>query len=239
MIDKGLLSKISLPPQWSLEVKEEDLYLHTGEGRPFTLDFSKLKNLSKNQPLAKAVGVKSGKRLRVLDVTAGWGKDAFLLASLSCDVIAIESHPLVFIFLKAALSKRDLKTPKSLQFILDNSLNYLKNMKSEEKPEVIYMDPMFASDKKSLSHKPLRVLKTLVGESNQSETFQSETFQSETFQSETLFKQALGKSLNRIVVKRHKHQKSMPFAPLMCTFSGRSVCYDVFSTQRKKGQTLC
>ena len=221
MIDRSLLSKTSLPSHWKLEIIEQNLYLHTGEGRPFALDFSKIKNLSKNQPLAKAIGITSGKNLRVLDITAGWGKDAFLLACLSCDVVAIESHPLVFVFLKAALSKKDLKTSRSLQFVLDNSLNYLKNMKSEERPEVIYMDPMFTSSKKSLSNKPLRILKELVGEPDKPEI---------------LFKESLGKALNRIVVKRHKHQQPISLGSLICTFQGRSVCYDVFSPEKKKGR---
>ncbi len=217
MIDLNSLNHL-LPPHWKLEILKGGLYLHTGEGRPFNLDFSKIKNLSKNQPLAKAIGVIGHKNLRVLDLTAGWGKDAFLLARLSCNVVAIESHPLVFAFLEAALSKENLKIQQSLQFVLDNSLNYLKNMKNEEKPEVIYIDPMFASDKKSLSTKPLRILKELVGESNEAEI---------------LFKEALGKALNRIVVKRHKHQKPK-LGSLVCTFSGRSVCYDVFSPQLGK-----
>ncbi|MGI9548757.1 MAG: class I SAM-dependent methyltransferase [Bdellovibrionales bacterium] len=212
------LNQIPLPPGWKLEKTKEDLYLHTNEGRPFCLDFSKLKSLSSKQPLAKAIGKKASQKVRVLDLTAGWGKDACLLARLSYEVTAIESHPLVFAFLQSALRK-SLKKNFSLNFALDNSINYLKSIKDEERPEVIYMDPMFG-DKKSLSVKPLRILRQLVGE---------------PASPQELFQAALGKALDRIVVKRHKHEKPMSLAPLKGTFSGRAICYDVYFPQNPGG----
>lgn len=211
------LKSIPLPSHWKLEHKQDKgLLLHTGEGRPFGLDFSSFKSLSSHQPLAKAVGYSKKKKIKILDLTAGWGKDAFLLASLGCEVIAIESHPLVFAFLEEAFDKEKLKKPLSLQFILDNSLNYLKTIKEEKKPEVIYIDPMFENGKKSLSQKPLRILKELTGDSlNVSQ----------------LFSLALSQASQRVVVKRHRHQKSLGDKNKICSFSGRSVCYDVFAPQ--------
>ena len=41
------------------------------------------------QMIAKAVGVQPGVRPQVLDATAGLGKDAFVLASLGCDMSLI------------------------------------------------------------------------------------------------------------------------------------------------------
>jgi len=220
MLDKHLLKQFSLPTHWRLEDKQDSLYLYTGEGRPFTLDFAKFKNLSKIQPLAKAIGCKSYKKIKVLDLTAGWGKDAFLLAGLSYKVTAIESNPIVFAFLNRALNKH-VKAMPSLKFVLDDSLNYLKNIKQEERPDVIYIDPMFGDVKKSLSTKPLRILKQLAGE---------------TTSIEILFRASINKALDCIVVKRYKHHKSLSIGALMSTFSGRSVCYDVFAPHILKGE---
>ena len=50
-------------------------------------------NCTINQPLARAVGIKSGFRPTVFDATAGMGGDAFVLASLGCTVTMIERSP--------------------------------------------------------------------------------------------------------------------------------------------------
>ena len=47
------------------------------------------------QMIAKAVGIQQGVRPRVLDATAGLGKDAFVLASLGCEMSLIERQPLI------------------------------------------------------------------------------------------------------------------------------------------------
>ena len=47
----------------------------------------------KGQMIAKAVGVKAGVYPRVLDATAGLGKDAFVLATLGCHLQMLERSP--------------------------------------------------------------------------------------------------------------------------------------------------
>lgn len=221
IIDKhGLdtkLKSLNLDSSWQLEIKQEGVFLYTPESKkPFSLDFSKLQTLSRGQPLAKAIGCKNKESVKVLDLTAGWGQDAFLLAGLGYQVVAIESHPLIFAFLLAAISKENFKKPNSLQFMLDNSLNYLKNIKEEDKPDVIYIDPMFKG-KKSLSSRPLKILETLVGPSHQAEQ---------------MFQQALTKANKKVVVKRHRLEPEKQGAVKLCTFAGRSVCYDVFTPKK-------
>jgi 16S rRNA (guanine1516-N2)-methyltransferase len=60
-----------------------------------------------NQPLFRAVGLKKGQsaRPRVLDVTAGFGEDAWLLASKGCPVLAIERHVGIATLLRDALRR--------------------------------------------------------------------------------------------------------------------------------------
>ena len=182
----------------------------------------------------RATGAKSGRPLFVLDLMAGWGREAFLLAKTGCHVAAVESHPLVFVFAQAALdsytrqkseqqkseqqkseiSNQIIKAPRqiSLEFIHGDSLKYLKALKAEEAPDVIYMDPMFHNSKKSLSQKPLRILKTLAGEAKGVDL---------------LFQEALKKARKRVVVKRHRLQPPIFQKPLS-SFFGRSVCFDVY-----------
>lgn len=57
------------------------------------------------QMIAKAVGIQPGVRPRVLDATAGLGRDAFVLATLGCEVSLIERQPLIAALLEDGLSR--------------------------------------------------------------------------------------------------------------------------------------
>ena len=208
----------NLPANWSLQKDSQGVYrLYTGEGRPFSPGFPTKPPL-RHQPLVKAVGFK-GRPLEIWDVTAGWGRDAWLLAELGCRVTAIEKEETVFFLLNESFKRQSkrLKTG-SLKLIFADSVNYLK--KTSQKPEVIYMDPLFETEKKSLSGKPLQILQTLT-EKNRANTH-------------TLFKEGLKKAANRLVVKRHRLEASLK-GPLLCSFKGRAICYDVFSPVGQSG----
>ena len=219
-MDKGL-KQFLLPPGWRLErAKNQKPLLFTQEGLSLSLDFSQKKALLPGQALVKAIGFK-GSRLSVLDITAGWAKEAFLISQLGCFVTAIEASAFVFHFVQESLAKdpssflHKKEDKPRLQFIQDDSFNYLNQLKKEDFPDVIYMDPMFGERKKSLSKKELRILKQLVGETkNQKE----------------LFHLALKIAKKRLVVKRH-HLDPPLHKNRLCTFKGRSVCYDVFTAK--------
>lgn len=55
--------------------------------------------------IAKAVGVQPGIRPRVLDATAGLGRDGFVLASLGCEVTLVERQPLIAALLEDGLER--------------------------------------------------------------------------------------------------------------------------------------
>ena len=208
------LQNFPLPKGWHIHKKNKKSphALFMEKGTDFQLNFSKNKSLLRNQTLVQAIGFK-GQPLSVLDITAGWAKEAFLLLQLGCQVTAVEANPFVFYLVQENLEyhKIDLKR---FQFKLDNSLNHLKSLKNPSRyPDIIFMDPMFAGRKKSLSKKPLRILKEIVGE---------------TRNKQALFNLALRKAKKRVVVKRHKLEQSMG-KKLLSSFKGRSVCYDVFS----------
>lgn len=57
------------------------------------------------QMIAKAVGIAQGVRPQVLDATAGLGKDAFVLASLGCQMTLIERQPLIAALLEDGLAR--------------------------------------------------------------------------------------------------------------------------------------
>ena len=51
------------------------------------------------------MGIQPGIRPRVLDATAGLGRDAFVLATLGCEVSLIERQPLIAALLDDGLSR--------------------------------------------------------------------------------------------------------------------------------------
>src|SRR5690606_2213602 len=57
------------------------------------------------QMIAKAVGVQPGVRPHVLDATAGLGRDAFVLASLGCEMDLIERQPIIAALLEDGLRR--------------------------------------------------------------------------------------------------------------------------------------
>lgn len=60
----------------------------------------------KGQDIAKAVGLNhSGFKPQVLDLTAGLGRDGFVLASLGASVLMLERHPIVFALLDDGLAR--------------------------------------------------------------------------------------------------------------------------------------
>ena len=202
-----MLETPCLPQNWRVENQGNRLLLHTELGKPFEINFSKLRALKPCQPLARAIGCK--KYQNVLDITAGFGEDAYLLASSGLRVTAVERNELVFSFLQ--FSKKHLLKDLNLNFILDNSFNYLKNMK--EKVEVIYMDPMFPKNSKRASPKALQILQRIT-------TSNRDTHQE-------LLNLAREKSSGRVVVKRHRKDQALE-GPLQGSLQGRSIVFDIF-----------
>ena len=64
----------------------------------------RLATASRRQPIARAIGLKK-RTPSVLDATAGLGRDAMLLASLSCSVTAVERSPILGAMLRDALER--------------------------------------------------------------------------------------------------------------------------------------
>ncbi|MBO0409238.1 class I SAM-dependent methyltransferase [Aeromonas hydrophila] len=122
----------------------------------------------RGQSIAKAVGLKAGAMPRVVDATAGLGRDAFVLASLGCKVTMIERSPVVAALLQDGLV-RAAQDPEigpwvreRMQLLHGPAVETLQGL--SERPDVIYLDPMFPHKQKSaLVKKEMRVFQSLVG----------------------------------------------------------------------------
>ena len=93
----------------------------------------------------------------ILDCTAGFGRDGFLLDSMGHDVTMLENSPIVAMLLKNALRRSN---NRNIQLFFGNAYDYMKH--SNKKYDYIYIDFMFEKLKnKSLSSKNDETLKMI------------------------------------------------------------------------------
>ncbi|MCO6550490.1 MAG: class I SAM-dependent methyltransferase [Gilliamella sp.] len=129
----------------------------------------------RGEAIAKAVGIKGKYLPTIVDATAGLGRDAFVLASLGCYVTMFERHPVVAALLADGL-QRGYQDPKIGDWLQQRlQLNYSSSqigLNSQlEKPDVVYLDPMFPHRQKSaLVKKEMRIFQLLVGSDNDADS---------------------------------------------------------------------
>ena len=228
-----LAKKLDLPfsplnqHQIQLVITQQHIEIRTPDlGNPIFIDFEQGKNAhrrqfggGRGQPLAKAIGLKKGATPTIIDATAGFGRDAFVLANLGCNITLIERNPLIATLLDDALQRAAENSDineviNRMSLINDEATHYLSSIKNLSRPDVIYMDPMYPSREKSaLVKKDMRLLHELAGPD---------------MDSEQLLTTARMISLKRVVVKR---PKSAPFVGEQTpntSIESKNTRYDVY-----------
>lgn len=175
------------------------------------------------QALAKAVGLKNSKtKLKILDATAGLGKDAFVLASLGASLLLIERSPLIVQLLKDGLRRAftspgvDPSLKTRIEVLEGDALDILPNLSKEMQPDVIYLDPMFPTEKKpksALSKIEMRLIRDIVGED---------------MDCTALLKLSLAQARKRVVVKRPKAAPALSDLKPSFIVAGKNNRYDVY-----------
>lgn len=123
----------------------------------------------RKQALAKAVGLKANKKPLIFDATAGLGKDSFILASLGCKVILCEQSALIATLLEDGLERaaKDIdynEIVTRIKLYHGNSIELLPQIAQLQKPDVVYLDPMFPHRSKSAKvKKDMRILRIVAG----------------------------------------------------------------------------
>lgn len=153
----------------------------TGKGSPGPVyaDFvtgkaahRRLQGIGRKQPIARAVGIKPGKLPSMVDATAGLGQDALILATLGCQITLIERSPIVAALLDDAMERARVSVETApilshMQLIQADACEYLQQLPEAQRPDVIYLDPMFPKkDKSALVKKEMRLFQQLPGTSD-------------------------------------------------------------------------
>ncbi len=166
-------------------------------------------------PLAKACALTpKNAGSKILDLTAGLGGDSAAMAYLGAQVIAVERSIVLYFLLKDGLGRSE---SLSKNFILEwvtaeaklNSLSL-----SGEKFDVIYLDPMFSTEKKkALPPREMQYLRKLLGEEPAGVTHD-------------LLERALKTSVKRVVMKNSLKAEVHPKRNFVV--EGKSHRFDVF-----------
>lgn len=170
------------------------------------------------QMIAKAIGIQSAIRPTVLDATAGLGRDAFILASLGCQITMIERHPVIAALLEEGIERARSDEENStimarMRLIRADAVEFMEAWQGEL-PQVIYLDPMFPEKEKSaLVKKEMRLFRMLAGDDDDAPA---------------LLKAALPLATHRVVVKRHKTSPAIAGPSPGYVLQGQSNRFDIY-----------
>jgi len=194
-----------------------------------SLNYRRLHGGGKNQNLAKAIGIKSIKqKLYIMDVTAGLGRDAFILASLGAKVLMLERNGILAALLADGIHRarmtegakgEDFKEVfKRMTIINNDSIDYLNTLEDICIPDIVYIDPMFPPRQKSSQvKKEMQLLQKLIGPDEDSDK---------------LLTLAKSKARYRVVVKRPIHAKFLSDQKPSYSLKGKSTRYDIYSNKK-------
>lgn len=151
-------------------------------------------------PLARALGVTRARAPFVLDATGGLGTDSGLLAWMGCRVHAVEKSPVLAALWRDALARLERESPEVAARVTfeeadaHDVLTRLQEEPAAERPEVVYLDPMFpARTKSALVKKEMQVLQALHGDPSDEDATTLLTLARQTATKRAVIKRPRGK----------------------------------------------
>lgn len=177
--------------------------------------------------VARACGVRRGATPRVLDATAGLGRDAWILASLGSTVQLCERSSIIAALLASGLARAKTvmevaETAHRMQLMTADAHTVLADLRDQpeaQRPEVVYLDPMFPHREKSALVKlDMRVFRQVVGEDHDADT---------------LLALARQVATKRVVVKRPRHAPDLAGVAPHERLLGQSSRFDLYTPASK------
>ncbi len=176
-----------------------------------------------NELLGRAVGWKAGHPPRVLDATAGLGRDAFVLADLGCDVLLCERQAVLALLLdvacRRAMASDDARLAASAarMRVYPGDVRQLGDGEIADR-DVIYLDPMFPVERRALPSKELQVLQQLLASEEALDDPRGES----------LLHWARRQPVRRVVVKRPVRAPGLPGPAPGHQIAGKAIRFDVY-----------
>lgn len=173
----------------------------------------------RRQLIARAVGLhrQRGLRvLRVLDATAGFGRDTILLAALGAEVDCCERHAAVY----AKLCELLAHLPEDIAARMRCHATDARTILADGRWDVVYLDPMYApTGKQALPRAAAQALRALVGEDADADA---------------LLAPARAAALRRVVVKRALRAPTLDGTRPMQSLRGNSIRFDLYAPTSTK-----
>ncbi|MDD2761650.1 MAG: class I SAM-dependent methyltransferase [Methylomonas sp.] len=171
----------------------------------------------KKDLLALAVGKKSR---TIVDATAGWAQDSLAMFRMGYQVTSIERSPVMAALIRDGferLAQKDWVQRRKLEpptLLVGNAIERLANL--QEKPDCIYLDPMFPPKRKAsaATRKSMAILRDILGDD---------------LDRQVLFDAAIAATGRRVVVKSPDHAEPMGGKPSE-SYHGKLLRYDVYLT---------
>lgn len=175
----------------------------------------------RGQLVAKGCGLGKATSPRVVDATAGLGRDAFVLASLGAEVLLIERHPAIFALLEDGLARarQDAETApivEAMTLVHADAAHDLAKILERQAfpPQVIHLDPMFPHrDKSALVKKEMRLFRDLAGDD---------------LDAPMLLQSALAAATHRVAVKRPRKAPAIAGPAPHHVIEGKTSRYDLY-----------
>ena len=205
----------------TLEWKNGQYWLHSDDLKEKPIGISVDQELERHEEffkrasivkelLARAVGVKSGIRPKILDLTGGLLGDTLLFLTFGCEVITLERHPIISFLIKSSLANAHHSALRRLTFFPLDAATFLTEHPA---PDVIFFDPMFEdANEKALPKKEMRIFRSFIRHDQ-----------------DALSVFTLVQSLNpkRFVVKRPRLSVELGLRPQI-KIEGKATRYDVY-----------
>ena len=181
----------------------------------------------KNQMILKATGLNKHKP-SIMDLTAGLGRDSYVLATAGARVTMFERQPIVAALLADGLERLQSTGDDEERLIAErlclyrgDSLDDVTALAEQEAPDVIYLDPMFPERSKAAKvKKSMAFFHHLVGSDDDAAA---------------LLPLALATARYRVVVKRPRHAPPLgDIKPGLC-FAGKSTRFDIYPLKKMPG----
>lgn len=198
-------------------------------GKPLVIDWINGKTgyrlqRFQHEAILKAVTGRKSHSRRIIDATTGLGRDALLLAAAGHTVVALERHPVTFVLLLDAWERAQLRPEAGaviarLRIEWGDATEYLAQLPTAERPDVICVDPMFPERGRNaaLVKKEMRLFRLLAGADTDAER---------------LLQRARATAGERVVVKRPR--AAAPLADLSPSYqlNGKTSRFDIYLTDR-------
>ena len=202
---------------------------------PFRIDFAtvafkKRAKMSKTELVCKAMGSKTS---HVIDLTAGLGRDGFMLASSGYNVCMLERNPVIFYLLSDAIQRLHDSNPelaKRMKLVEIDSKEVLDLAaigleQTESNIISVYLDPMYEGNvvgKRSNVKKETAMLHRLVRDDSEEVGDNSKL----------LFETARRLSNSRIIVKRASKAEALANTTPHEAIEGSTHRFDIYFKNR-------